>query len=97
MRSIHETLQESGRRGGVHVHVALDLVHRLPDADCSGEVHDRVDTRQRLLDQVGIADVSLDECDPCGEGGLRSTVNLRLEAVDDDYLGPFVHEARDEV
>ena len=97
-RRSHEALQEAGRRGGVHVDVALDLVHRLTDSDRSGEMNDRIDAAKRLLGELGIADVAFDEGDAVGQ--IRAacpswTCGSRLSMT--TTSAPSLGEARDEV
>ena len=71
------------RRERVHADVALDLVHRLADADGCREVDDGVDALERP--SAGVADVAVDEGDLGGSRGLVA-VDLRLEAVEDDDI-----------
>jgi hypothetical protein len=54
-------LQQACRASVVRVDVALDLVHRLPNACFCGEMHDRIDANQRRGKAIGIADIPMDE------------------------------------
>jgi hypothetical protein len=45
-----QALEEHGSRHRVLTDVAVDLIHRLADADCGGKVHDAVDVLECGVD-----------------------------------------------
>ena len=93
----HDVLEEA--RGGhrVELGVARDLVHRLADADRSGEVDDLRGARQGARGGLAIADVAHDQLDARGKLGLGAAVDLLLEAVEHDHVVAALDERADEV
>ena len=77
--------------------VARDLVHRLPDADGRGEVHDAVHARERAIRELRIADVPDDQLHAARHLRDHAVVNLLLQAVEDDDLLAAVHERANQV
>ena len=74
--------------------VARDLVHRLADADGGGEVDDAIDTRERAIGGLAVADVADDQLDPVRQLGIGAAVDLLLEAVEHDDLVAALDELR---
>ena len=81
---VDEDVEEQCRAARVDVHVAIDLIHALADADRGAEVHDRIGLEHQRLEHRAIANVAADV------GRLRvgirrpraGAMNLRLEVVE---------------
>ena len=67
---------------GVDLDVALDLVHRLPDADGGGEMDDGVGALERLMREAAVADVAVDERHAVRRRRLLVAMYLGLEDVE---------------
>ena len=79
-------------------HVALDLVHRLPNADEGAEVDDTVDAVECRVDDRCIGEVSVHEAHPLRQRDLLETlVHLCLEAVEDNDVVPAQEELAHEM
>jgi hypothetical protein len=87
-RLIDQPLEQDGSTDVVTARVALDLVHRLADADLRRQVHDAVDALQGAGDCVAVAHVGVDELGLTSKIGRPSTVavNLRDQCVEHAYL-----------
>src|SRR5204862_431037 len=80
--------ESDGRPDRVDRRVALDLVHRLPDADRGGEMNDCVDAVEPAPDRLAVAYVAVVQLDVRIEilrpRALR--VHLRIEVVERPHL-----------
>ena len=94
---VHRRFEDDRRAHCVHGGVPLDLVHRLPDADGGGEVHESIHALQRPLHGVAVADVALDPLDIGSEVVGPAVVDLRIERVEHPHLVAGRKQAIDEV
>src|SRR5688572_27552243 len=84
MLAVDEDVEEQRSAASVDVHVAIDLIHALTDADRRPEMHDRIGLEHQRLEDGAITDVATDIPRP-GVGIRRpraGTVHLRLEVVE---------------
>ena len=86
----HHAFEESRGRHGVHPDVAVDLVHRLTDADHRGEVDHAVNPSRARSATSAIADVADEQPTSSGIDGASHAVHLLLEAVEDYDLVALV-------
>ena len=69
-----QRLQEDGGAAVVHVDIAVDGIHALPDPDLGGQVDHPVDAVERRVHRRPVADVAdpdVDLAGPKGQGGRR--------------------------
>jgi hypothetical protein len=57
----HESLQQACRAPVIRIDVALDFVHRLPDASFRGEMDDRIDVHQHRGETRGVTDIPMNK------------------------------------
>ena len=58
-------------------------------------MHDAIDARECLVGERGVADVAHDQLDGGREVGTLVTVDLRLEAVEDDDVVALRDQCRE--
>jgi hypothetical protein len=90
-------LAEAGGGHCVQLGVAGDLIHRLPDADGSGQVHDPVHAGQGAIRARLVADVADDQLHRGGKAGLGAVVYLLLHRVEDDDVVAAFDQLADNV